>query len=80
VSSMYAVSHLGIPLAAVSAGHEPLATVLLEMLLRVPALHFSAALILAVHGFVSTVPLMLLKEIRGFIYLVYSLGMLIIEK
>lgn len=55
------MTNLCVALSAVLAGHEPLAAVLLDVLLRVTALHLRAALVLAVHRLMPAVALMLLE-------------------
>lgn len=55
------LSYLGVPLAAMSARHEPLAAVLLQVLGCVPPLHLRTALVLAVHWLVTAVALVFLQ-------------------
>lgn len=52
--------YLCVTLSAMLARYEPLAAVLLDVLLRVPALHLRATLVLAVDWFVAAVTLVLL--------------------
>lgn len=52
--------YLCVTLSAMLARYEPLAAVLLDVLLRVPALNLRATLVLAVDWFVPAVTLVLL--------------------
>lgn len=45
------------------AGHETFTTVLLDVLLGMTPLHFCATFVLAIHGLMTTVPLMFLQSV-----------------
>lgn len=61
IFQMLFCSYLCIPLPAMPARHQPLAAVLLDVLLRVASLDLGSALVLAVDGLVPTIALVLLK-------------------